>query len=213
MADIETTTGFGTEEDPTRWLTEPPPPPPASDGRVAGDPGAAEGDGGLATHSPLASGGWQAALGEVRAESPWMLASAGVLVALGAYWLASVITAFEHGHHLTAQERVLRVFAPGSFAWVIGAVLAVALFSAGRRFEVPPARPGPLRAALATGLVLAGAVAVASAAMSAVVELANFGHGILPTFAALLGYLGTLVLASALAWWANQEHQASAGGL
>lgn len=140
-----------------------------------------------------------------------MVASAGLLVALAAYWIASIVSAFEHGHHLTAQARVLRVFAPGTFGWVLAAIVAVALFSAGRRFELPPARPGPLRAPLAMALVLAGAIAVASAAMSVVVEFSNFGHGVLGTLAALIGYLGTLALAAALAWWANREHQETAG--
>lgn len=199
------------DQESTRWLTAPPPPPPTAGGRSAGEPSAPEGDHGMATHSPIAGARWHSAAAHLREESPWMLASAGVLVALAAYWVASIISAFEHGHHLTAQDRVLRVFAPGTFAWVLAAIVAVALFSAGRRFELPPAHPGPLRVPLAMALVLAGAVAVASAAMSAVVELANFGHGILGTLAALLGYLGTLALAAALAWWANREHQASAG--
>ncbi|HVA73107.1 MAG TPA: hypothetical protein VNF71_00900 [Acidimicrobiales bacterium] len=216
MADIETTTGIEAEEEAAHWLAEPPPPPPASDGTAggagAGGAGSPAGrDSGLATRLPMAGATWQSAAAHLREESPWMLASAGVLVALAAYWVASVVAAFEHGHHLTAQERVLRIFAPGSFVWVLGAIVAVALFSAGRRFELPPARLGPLRAPLAMALVLAGSAAVASAAMSAVVELANFGHGILAALAALLGYLGTLVLAAAAAWWANREHQESAG--
>lgn len=170
-----------------------------------------EGAKGLATHSPLSQEALRSAGRHLGAESPWMLASAAVLVLLGAYWAASIVSAFEHGHHITAQTRVLRVLAPGNFAWVLGATLAVALYSAGRRFEVPASRRGPLRAPLALGLVLAGAAAVASAALSLVVELTNFGHGISVALAGLIAYAGSLVLAAALAWWTNLEHDEGSG--
>ena len=211
MTDIETTDQGGTERDKTRWLAAPPPPPPDEEGAAA-HPGTAGGEGehGPATHSNLAGKRRQLSAAQVRAESPWMLASGGVIVALASYWIASFVTAFQHGHHITAQERILRVFAPGTLVWVLGAVLAVALYSAGRRFQVPPVPGGPLRAALAMALVLAGAAAVASAAISLVVELTNLGHGIATGLAGVIGYAGTLVLAGALAYWANHEHEASA---
>lgn len=210
MTDIETTGPSGTEGDRTQWLTAPPPPPPDDESAAAPPASAgAEGEHGLATHSPLAGKRRHLSTAHVRAESPWMLASGGVIVALASYWVASFVAAFQHGHHITAQDRALRVFAPGTLVWVLGAVLAVALYSAGRRFQVPPVPGGPLRAALAMGLVLAGAAAVASAAISLVVELTNFGHGIATGLAGLIGYAGTLVLAGALAYWANHEHAAS----
>lgn len=211
MTDIETTDPGGTEGDKTQWLAAPPPPPPDEEGAAA-HPGTAgaEGEHGLATHSPLAGKRRQLSAAHVRAESPWMLASGGVIVALASYWIASFVAAFQHGHHITAQERILRVFAPGTLVWVLGAVLAVALYSAGRRFQVPPVPGGPLRAALAMALVLAGAAAVASAAISVIVELTNLGHGIATGLAGLIAYTGTLVLAGALAYWANHEHEASA---
>lgn len=206
---IETTGPTGAEEERTTWLAGPPPPPPDHDGAGPAGSHPGEGDRGLAAHSPLSRETWDSTLAQVRAESPWMLASASVLIALGAYWVSSLVAAFEHGHHLTAQDRALRVFAPGSVVWVLGAVLAVALYAAGRRFEVPPARSGPIRSTLAMALVLAGVAAVASAAMSLLVELANFGNGLATALAGLIGYAGTLVLAAAVAYWANREHEAS----
>ena len=210
MTDIETTDPSGADGDRTQWLAAPPPPPPDEEGAAAptGTAGA-EGEHGLAIHSPLAGKRRQLSAAHVRAESPWMLASGGVIVALASYWIASFVAAFQHGHHITAQDRVLRAFVPGTLVWVLGAVLAVALYSAGRRFQVPPVPGGPLRAALAMALVLAGAAAVASAAISLVVELTNLGHGIATGLAGLIGYAGTLVLAGALAYWANHEHEAS----
>ena len=203
------------DPEPTQWLAGPPPPPPAGHGErpahAGGTGTAAGGDKGLATHSPLPRERLSSAARHLRVESPWMLASAGLLVLLGAYWAGSIVSAFQHGHHITAQTRVLRVLAPGSFAWVLGAAVAVALYSAGRRFEVPTPRPGPLRAPLAMGLVLAGAAAVASSALSLIVELTNFGHGISGALAGLIAYAGSLVVAGAVAWWTNLEHEESAG--
>lgn len=199
------------DPEPTQWLAAPPPPPPAGQGDAPGQHGGvsptAEGEQGLATHSPLSHERLDAIGRHLRVESPWMLASAGLLVLLAAFWAGSIVSAFQHGHHITAQTRILRVLAPGSFAWVLGAAVAVALYSAGRRFEVPPPRPGPLRAPLAMGLVLAGAAAVASSALSLVVELTNFAHGISGALAGLIAYAGSLVLAGAVAWWTNLEHE------
>ena len=209
---IETTGPTGAKEERTTWLAGPPPPPPEHDGSDPSGSHPGKGGPGLATHSQPSRKTWDSSLAHVRAESPWMLASAGVLIALGAYWFASLVGAFEHGHHLTAEDRALRVFAPGSLLWVLGAILAVALYAAGRRFEVPPARSGPIRSTLAMALVLAGAAAFASAAMSLLVELANFGNGIATALAGLIGYAGTLVLAGAVAYWANREHEASSAG-
>lgn len=209
MTDIETTEP-GAEDERARWLVGPPPPPPEHQGSAGGSGRSApQGRRALATHSPLSGKDWSHWAGHLRVESPWMLTSAAVLLALAVYWIASVVAAFQHGNHITAQVRALRVFMPGSLLWVLGVVLAVALFSAGRRFEVPPASGGPLRTSLAMGLVLAGAAAVASSAMSFIVELTNFGNGIASTIAGLIGYAGTLVLALAIAFWANREHEAS----
>ena len=207
VTDIETTDPTGSDDDGNRWLAGPPPPPPDERAADPTTPGPHQGERGLAAHSPLTHADRTLSASHLRAESPWMLASGGMIVALGAYWVASFVSAFQHGQYITAQERILRAFAPGQFVWVAGAVLAVALYSAGRRFEVPQAPGGPLRHALAMALVLAGAAAVASSAIGFVVELASFGHGIATAIAGLIAYLGTFVLGGALAYWANREHE------
>src|SRR5579863_453787 len=111
MPEFETTR-IETQEEPTQWLAGPPPPPPGAagdgdpaagrharrlGGRFAGrgggagggvhGPGArssggAEAEQGLATHTPLSSEALHSAAGHLGAESPWMIASAGVVVAL-----------------------------------------------------------------------------------------------------------------------------------
>ena len=140
-------------------------------------------------------------------ESPWMLGSAALLVALAAYWMGSLLMAFEHGSGLTGQDRVLRVLVPGSFVWAAGALLAVALYAAGRKFELDPAELSPLRTRLPRLLLTASVVSAVAAALDVLVELANLGHGIDRALAALLGYAGVTVLSSATAWWAHRDRQ------
>ncbi|HEX4863796.1 MAG TPA: hypothetical protein VFV02_06975 [Acidimicrobiales bacterium] len=203
----------------------PPPPPPAP----GFDP--------VAVHEPAPSGagkhgrphqqwhGWAASRqGEgsvlggrhlVRAaeehfkdESPWMLGSAALLVALAAYWAGSFLTAFEHAPGLTGQDRVLRILVPGSFVWAAGALLAVALHAAGLKFELAPSEPSPVRDRLPRSLLAATLVSVVAAGLDVLVELANLGHGIDRAVAGLAGYAGVMVLSGAAAWWAYREREA-----
>lgn len=131
-----------------------------------------------------------------------MLGSAALLVALAAYWIGSFLIAFEHGSGLTGQDRVLRVLVPGSFVWAAGALLAVALHTAGMKFELAPTEPSSLRTRLPRLLFTVSVVSAVAAALDVLVELANLGHGIDRALAGLVGYAGVTVLSSATAWWA-----------
>lgn len=150
----------------------------------------------------------RAAEQHLRDESPWVLGSGALLVALAAYWGDSILIAFQHAPGMTGQDRVLNLLAPGSFIWGAGILLAVALHAAGRHFEIAPAEPGPLRRYLPDALLAAGVASATSAALDVLVELANFGHGIDRALAGLLGYLGVVGLAGAAAWWAHLESKA-----
>jgi hypothetical protein len=147
--------------------------------------------------------------GHLRAESPWMLGSAALLLALLAYWADSILLAFQHAPGMTGQDRVLQLLTPGSFGWAAGVLLAVALHCAGRHFELAPSEPGPLHSRLPGFLLAAAIAALVAAALDVLVELANFGHGIDRALAGLLGYLGVIGLAGATAWWAHRESQAT----
>jgi hypothetical protein len=143
--------------------------------------------------------------GHVRAESPWMLGSAALLVALAAYWLDSILMAFQHAPSMTGQDRVLQLLIPGTFVWAAGVLLAVALHCAGRHFELAPAEPGPMRLRLPGLLLAAAVVSGTAAALDVLVELANLGHGIDRALAGMLGYIGVVCLSGAAAWWAHRE--------
>ena len=147
--------------------------------------------------------------GHLKDESPWMLGSAALLFALAAYWLGSILTAFQHAPAMTGQDRVLLLLAPGNFVWAAAVVLAVALHAAGRHFELAPAEPGPLRLRLPGALLAAAIVSGTAAAFDVLVELSNFGHGIDRAVAGLLGYVGVIGLAGIAAWWAHRESQAT----
>ncbi len=150
----------------------------------------------------------RAAEQHLRDESPWVLGSAALLVALAAYWVDSILMAFQHAPGVTGQDRVLDLLAPGSFVWGAGILLAVALHAAGRHFEIAPAEPWPLRRHLPDVLLAAAAASATAAALDVLVELANFGHGIDRALAGLVGYLGVIALAGAAAWWAHLESRA-----
>ena len=145
----------------------------------------------------------------VRDESPWVLGSGALVFALAAYWVDSILIAFQHAPGMTGQDRVLNLLAPGSLIWGAGILLAVALHAAGRRFEIAPAEPGPLRRYLPDVLLAAAAASATAAALDVLVELANFGHGIDRALAGLLGYIGVVGLAGAAAWWAHLESKAA----
>ena len=168
---------------------------------------------------PLAggTGAAKSALREVRAISPWMLASATILLAFGVAWLAGVFLSFRHLPGFTGRDRVLQFFEPGSFEWALAILLALALLEVGRRFDPAPAHDTPdLPAAahvrkshltrwLPVGLFLAGAAVCVSSAIGVLVELTAFGNGIDAAFSALINYLGILAVAAAATWWAFRD--------
>jgi hypothetical protein len=143
----------------------------------------------------------------VSGESPWILGSTGLLVALAGYWIAGVLLAVQHAPGMTGQERVLHLLAPGDFAWAAGAILALALHSAGRRFELAPSNPSAFREKLPALLLTACLASALCAVLDAVVELANLGHGIDRALAGLVAYLAVSVLAGLAAWWAHREFE------
>jgi hypothetical protein len=134
-----------------------------------------------------------------------------LLVALAFYWLDSVLSAFQHAPGMTGQDRVLALLLPGTLDWAIGALVAVALTSAGQKFELAPAEPSFLRIELPRALLVACSISAVAAALDVLVELANLGHGIDRALSGLLGYVGVVVLSSATAWWAYRNQQSLSG--
>ena len=203
---------------------EPPPPPGASTSRppkdgtidsVFGDdppdleraPARAADTGGPSSIAGAGRKVARVAERHLRDESPWVLGSAALLVALAAYWVDSILMAFQHAPAMTGQDRVLLLLVPGTFTWTAGVLLAIALAAAGRHFEVAPARPGPVRLHLPQALLAAASASVTAAGLDVLVELANFGHGIDRAVAGILGYIGAMALAAAAAWWAHRESE------
>jgi hypothetical protein len=164
-------------------------------------------DGGLRRPPFAAAAGLgRRALREIGAHSPWVLASAAVLLLFGVGWLASILTAFRHDPGLAGRDRLLALFAPGSMQWALAIVLAVALLAAGRRFGEGSAGVLPLDEMLPSGLLLASVAVGASAAIDLLIELTNFGNGIDAALAGFIGYGAVLPLAAVSAWWAYRLH-------
>jgi hypothetical protein len=156
-------------------------------------------------------------LNEVSGISAWMLASAAILVAFVVAWFAGILLSFRHDAGLTARARILEFFAPGTLAWAIAVLLALALFEVGRRSDpIPPAdatgtvsdalrRHKRFAELLPVGLFLAAVAVTVSALVGVLVQLTNFGNGIDQAFSSLIGYLALVVLGGAATWLAHKE--------
>jgi hypothetical protein len=195
--------------------------PDAASGSEPGATGEAKAGPDAETHHrhPLAGGSAaaKAMVHEVSGISAWMLASAAILVAFVVAWFAGILLSFRHQAGLTARERILEFFAPGTLAWAIAVLLALALFEVGRRSDpIPPADPTEtvsdaqrrkkrFTELLPFGLFLAAAAVTVSAFVGVLVELTNFGNGIDQAFSSLISYLALVILGGAATWLAFKE--------
>ena len=172
----------------------PPPPPPPPPGppphRVA-----------LAAGTAAA----KSAFKEVKAHSPWVLASATIVIAFVVDWFAGIVLSFRHAPGLSGRARILQFFSPGTLAWAIAVLVGLALWVIGRRFDPVPPPKSRLSELIPVGLFLAAAVVAVSALIGVLVELSDFGNGIDAAFSGLIGYLSVFGIAAAAVWWAFKE--------
>jgi len=150
----------------------------------------------------------KAATAELQSHSPWVLGSAATLLAFAVGWFAGILLSFRHLGGYTARDRILQFFAPGTLAWALAILLAVALFAFGRRLEAAQDRRSHLTDLLPGGLFLAGVAVMVSALIGVLVELTNFGNGIDAAFASLIQYLAIFAIGAADTWWAHLELRA-----
>jgi hypothetical protein len=167
-----------------------------------------------AHRSPFAGGtaAAKSALREVSDISAWMLASAAILVAFFVAWFAGIVLSFRHAAGLTARDRILQFFEPGTLGWGVAVLVAIALFEVGRRSEtMSPAAPGEALSGarlrkkrfvewLPFGLFVAAVAVTVSAFVGVLVELSNFGNGIDSAFSALINYLALVGVGGAATW-------------
>jgi hypothetical protein len=143
-----------------------------------------------------------------------MLASAAILVAFVVFWFAGILLSFRHSAGLTARDRVLQFFEPGTLEWGVAILLALALFEVGRRVDpMPPPDPTAtisdaqrrkrrFTELLPFGLCLAAAAVTVSALIGVLIELSNFGNGIDQAFSHLITYLALVGVGAAATWLA-----------
>ncbi len=196
----------------------PPGATPAAAATGAGE-GAGNAERTTSHHHPFGGGGAAArsAWREVSDISPWLLASAAILVAFIVAWFAGILLSFRHSAGLTARARILQFFAPGTLGWGLAVLVAIVLFEVGRRYAPLPRadRAETMSGArlrkkrfvelLPLGLSLAGAAVTVSTLIGVLVELTNFGNGIDAAFASLLNYLALVGVGAAETWLAFKE--------
>ena len=141
-----------------------------------------------------------------------MLASAAILTAFFVAWFAGIVLSFRHAAGLTARDRILQFFEPGTLGWGVAVLVAIALFEVGRRSEtMSPAAPGEALSGarrrkkrfvewVPFGLFVAAVAVTVSAFVGVLVELSNFGNGIDSAFSALINYLALVGVGGAATW-------------
>jgi hypothetical protein len=131
-----------------------------------------------------------------------VLAAAAIVIAITVAWISDLVRTFQHAPGLPAQQRLLTLFGIGQILWAVALLLGASLLAAGRRFEIGGSpEPSALRHLTTLGVLAASAVVAVFAALSVIVELTNFGHGIDQAFSALIGYLAVIPIAGAANWW------------
>jgi hypothetical protein len=183
------------------WMAGPPPPPPsASDPAPTPPAGSRPGPPRSAPATPDQGSG--IGLQHVKDASPWVLGAAAIVIAIAVTWLSDLLRTFQHAHGATTQQRMLTFFGIGQILWAVALLLGAFLLAAGRRFEIGgPAGPSPLTHLTTLGVVAASAAVGVFAALSVVVELTNFGHGLDQAFSGLIAYLAVVPIAGAALWW------------
>lgn len=134
---------------------------------------------------------------------PWLASVAGIVGALGLYWVGALVSTFQHlPLGLSARGRLLRFLAPGDPGWALALLLAVAV-------AVLVARPaaGDLagtrlhRAALRASGLGAAAVGLAAVVRFAV-DLSLVGGAPVAAVSAIFTDLAAVLVAGTAALWA-----------
>lgn len=193
---------------PATWMAGPPPPPPGQDPAVPVRDASPRSD--RPQPGPPGRRSWPGPdLRSLRSEPVWLLGAAGILVAYAAAWLGAVLTAVGHQPGLSGQDRVLELIGPGSVEWAVILLVGLGL-TAGARHVAADRTSGPLRHLVVTTMLVATAAVAGAALLGAVVELADFGHGVDRAFTGIVDRLGALAVAGPALWWARQEQQQTA---
>lgn len=195
--------------DGAAWMAGPPPPPPGQDPAipVRDAPPDLRGPGAFPGPPPAPGRRRTAGIDQLCREPVQLIGAAAILVAYAFTWLEALILAVRHQPGLTAQQRLLDLFGPGSIEWGVVLLLALGLVSLAGHPE--PDRPGRLRDGVGLGLLAATGAVLSAAGLGLLVELANFGNGIDAAFAGIVARLGALAVAGAAFWWAWQAQRRS----
>jgi hypothetical protein len=136
--------------------------------------------------------------------SPWLLAPAAILVAFAVSWLSSIVQSWRSAPGVHAQYRLFEFFSPGSVDWAVWILVGVALVAMGRHVDGGTSADRPQDHLIPLALMVAAATVGLSAVIDILVEITNFGNGVIDALSGLISYLAVIPMAAAAGWWANR---------
>lgn len=136
---------------------------------------------------------------EALSKTPWVLGAAAILVGLVLFWLASIVSAFQHDAGFDFRGRVLHLLGPGDAEWAVAVLFAVALLVL--------ASTGEDKRSAVVGfvyqlLLLAAALITVAAVINAIIEITYIGDSFDLALTGFLQYLAAVPISAAAGLWA-----------
>ena len=128
-----------------------------------------------------------------------MLGAAAILAGLAIFWLASIISAFQHDAGYDFRERVLHLLGPADAAWAVAVLFAVALLVLASTSED---KRSAVVGFVYQLLLLAAALITVAAVINAIIEITYIGDSFDLALSGFLEYLAAVPIAAAAGLWA-----------
>jgi predicted lysophospholipase L1 biosynthesis ABC-type transport system permease subunit len=146
---------------------------------------------------------------EALSKTPWVLGAAAILVGLAIFWLASIVSAFQHDAGYDFRQRVIHLLAPGNAAWAVAVLLAVALLALASTTED---KRSAVVGFVYQLLLLAAALITVAAVINAIIEITYIGSSFDLALSGFLGYLAAVPISAAAGLWAYRANPSGLPG-
>jgi predicted neutral ceramidase superfamily lipid hydrolase len=136
---------------------------------------------------------------EALSKTPWVLGSASILVGLVLYWVASIISAFQHNAGYDFRQRLLHILGPGDVEWAVAVLFAVALLVLASTSED---KRTSMVGFLYQMLLVAAALITLAAVINAIIEITYLGDSFDLALSGFFMFLAALPISAAAGLWA-----------